>query len=249
MMINIKTIACILASALMCGAAMTSCSNKVSTAKGSSSEAKGSASDETVNKAEPDMMFDNAVAAGSGDAYLAIVDEKWWIQYWGGVGENNQLAYDAGVVHISGNGDYTVSVTADTDGFRYDTTEDVSGECTPAGLGFAAVIIKDGEKEVPNAVITINSVKVDGRELELKKKNYTNTEDSAIRANIFNEWVKDDGLPGDARVAEGALFSGNDNSSPTDINDGSCSAQIVDTDEFREWTTVEVSFTVSGLDG
>lgn len=248
MMIYRRIPAFVLASVLMCGA-MASCSKKVKTTSGASSQAETSAPDETVDKAVPDVGFDNAVVAGAGDAYLAIVDEQWWIQYWGSVGENNQLSYDAGVAHIDGNGDYTVSVTTDTEGFRYDATEDVNGECVPAGLGFAAVIIEEGEKEVPNAVITINSVKVDGRELELKKKNYTNTEDGDIRANIFNEWVRDNGLPGDARVAEGALFNGNDNKSPSDINDGSCSAQIIDRDEFKEWSKVEVSFTVSGLDG
>lgn len=246
-----KILAFILASAMMCAGA-ASCAGKNKNNNSSSSKPNAdttSAGDETPDKAAPDVQFDNAVAAGAGDAYLAIVDGNWEIQYWGGVGDSNQLAYDAGVAHIEGNGDYTVSVTTDTEGFRYDATGDKNGEYAPTGLGFAAVIINKGETEVPNAVITINSVKVDGRELELKKKNYTNTEDGGIRSNIFNEWVKDDGLPGDARIAEGALFIGRDNSNPADINDGSCSAQIVDLEDFKTWSKVEVNFTVSGLDG
>lgn len=251
MMTKKRILAFILASAMMCGA-MVSCENKNKSNNNSSESVSDGASqggDDKPDKAAPDVKFDNAVAAGSGDAYLAIVDEKWSIQYWGSIGENNQLSYDAGVAHIDGNGDYTVSVTADTDGFRYDVTGSETGEYTPAGLGFAAVIIKDGEKEVPGAVITINSVKVDGRELELTKKNYTNTEDGGIRSNIFNEWVRDDGLPGDARAAEGSLFNGNDNKNPSGINDGGYSAQIIDKSEFASWTKVEVGFTVSGLDG
>ncbi len=193
--------------------------------------------------------MNDAVEAVSGDAYLAIVDESWQVQYLGNkdVNGSDQLSYDAGVAHISGNGDYTVSVTADTNGFRYDETGDINGEYTIKGLGFAAVIIDNGEEVMPDAVITINSVKVDGREVELKKKSYTNTESGAVRANIYNQWVTDDGLPSDARTAEGALFNNGDTSSPSVINDGSCSAQIIDPADFSQWKNVEVGFTVSGL--
>lgn len=193
--------------------------------------------------------INDAVQAVSGDAYLAIADEAWEVQYLGNkdVNGSEQLSYDAGVAHINGNGDYTVSVTADTNGFRYDETGDINGEYTIKGLGFAAVIIDNGEEALPNAIITINSVKVDGREIELRKKSYTNTESGSVRANIFNQWVSDDGLPSDARTAEGALFENNDPSAPSAVNDGSCSAQIIDPAEFSEWKNVEVGFTVSGL--
>lgn len=191
----------------------------------------------------------DAVEAIAGDAYLAIADEAWEVQYLGNkdVNGSDQLSYDAGVAHISGNGEYTVSVTADTNGFRYDETGDINEDYTIKGIGFAAVIIDNAEEVLPNAVITINSVKVDGRELELVKKSYTNTESGSVRANIFNEWVSDDGLPTDARCAEGALFENGDPSRPTAVNDGSYSAQIVDRSEFGEWKNVEVGFTVSGL--
>lgn len=193
--------------------------------------------------------INDAVEAAAGDAYLAITDEAWEVQYLGNkdVNGSEQLSYDAGVAHIKGNGEYTVSVTADTNGFRYDETGDINGEYTIKGIGFAAVIIDNAEEVLPNAVITINSVKVDGKELELRKKSYTNTESGSIRANIFNEWVSDDALPADARTAEGALFENGDISKPTAVNDGSCSAQIIDRSEFAEWKNVEVGFTVSGL--
>jgi len=191
----------------------------------------------------------DAVEAVSGDAYLAITDESWEVQYLGNkdVNGSEQLSYEAGVAHITGNGDYTVSVTADTNGFRYDETGDINGDYTIKGIGFAAVIIDNAEEVLPDAIITINSVKVDGRELELKKKSYTNTESGSIRANIFNEWVSDDCLPADARTAEGALFTNYDVNTPSDINNGSYSAQIIDREEFSSWKNVEVGFTVSGL--
>ena len=72
----------------------------------------------------------DAVEAAAGDAYLAIADEAWEVQYLGNkdVNGSDQLSYDAGVAHISGNGEYTVSVTADTNGFRYDETGDINGD-------------------------------------------------------------------------------------------------------------------------
>lgn len=257
-----KILSCLLVSAMMCGVlascgdsdsssssekaeTTTEATTEAETTTEAEEEADAEAEDEPEAVAIDDVEFEDAVVAESGDAYLAIVDEQWWIQYWG---ENDKpLTYDAGVCHIDGNGDYTVSVTADTNGFRFDTTGDATDQYIPAGLSFAAVIIKDGETETPNAIITINSVKVDGNEVELTKKGYTNTEDGAIRSNIYNSYVSDDSLPGDARTTDGALFTDGDNKQPSDINDGGFSAQIVDPAAFTEWTTVEVNFTVSGL--
>lgn len=227
--------------AVLCTAA--SCSSK-DKKKDAGSEVE--ATSETVEGVDAN----DAVDAVSGDAYLAIADESFSVQYLGDKDDhkNNQLSYDAGIAHIEGNGDYTVSVTADTNGFRYDTTGDINGEFVVKGLGFAAVIIDDAEKAMPNAVITIKGVKVDGKDIEIAKKSYTNTESGSVRANIFNEWVSDDSLPSDARSADGALFNNGDSASPSDINDGGFSAQIVSREDFAEWKNVEVSFTVSGLD-
>ncbi|SHM17658.1 hypothetical protein [Ruminococcus flavefaciens] len=230
------------AAAVICGTA--SCNEKVKTSKNA---------DDTVNKsaAPSDLSgvdFEDTVTAGSGDAYLAIADKDFTMQYLGGSDENNQLTFDAGVVHIDGNGDYKVSVNADTKGFRYRATGDPDKEYKPKGLEYAAVIINDGEAAVPDAVITIKKVKVDGKDIELKKKSFTYTDAGKLRSNIFNEWIADDGLPEDSRTDKGALFNNFDNSSPSDINDGSYSAQLVDTGVFNEWTKVEVEFSISGLD-
>jgi hypothetical protein len=226
-----------------------SCSSKDKKSSSSTAKAPEPAT-EAVSETVEGVDANDAVDAVSGDAYLAIADESFSVQYLGDKDDhkNNQLSYDAGIAHIEGNGDYTVSVTADTNGFRYDTTGDINGEFVVKGLGFAAVIIDDAEKTMPDAVITIKGIKVDGRDIELAKKSYTNTESGSVRANIYNEWVSDDGLPADARSAEGALFNNGDTNSPTEINDGSFSAQIVSRDDFAQWKNVEVSFTVSGMD-
>lgn len=255
-----KLLSCLVLSAMICGS-VVSCGDKSSSSSSSSeapteaptteaatTEAAEEATTEAaVAVAVDDVEFEDAVAAESGDAYLAIVDQQWWIQYWGK--NEDLLTYDAGVVPITGNGDYTVSVTADTNGFRFDTTGDASDQYVPSGLGFMAVMIKDGETKFPGAVITVNSVKVDGKELELTGKPYTSSDDGIeTRANLYNEWVAPDKLPEDARCADGPLYTGEgDNLTPA-ANIGEYTPQAVKPDDFNNgWTTVEVNFTISGI--
>ncbi|MBR2284429.1 MAG: hypothetical protein IJ874_08450 [Ruminococcus sp.] len=195
-----------------------------------------------------DIEFEDAVVAESGDAYLAIVDGQWWVQYWGGNDESNLLTYNAGVVPITGNGDYTVSVTADTNGFRYDTTGDVNDYgATPSGLSFMAVMIKDGETAVPGAVITVNSITIDGtKDVPLSAKQYTSSDDGKeTRTNLYNEWVSQPSA--DARSVDGNLYEA-DGETPTPAC-ADYSAQVVDPAAFADgWTSVEVNFTISGLE-
>lgn len=224
-------LAALMASAMVCGS-FTSCGDKKD--KKNSSKSDAAEATTAVNIDVPDEIeLEDTVAAESGDAYLAIVDGQWWIQYWGKT--DTELAYDAGVVPIKGDGDYTVSVTADTCGFRFDTTGDINGECTPSGCSFASVIVKDGSSKFPNMAIDIKSIKIDGNEIPMNAKNYTSSDDGVeMRANIYNEWVSD--LPDDAHSADGNI------SDPSEY-----SAKIVDPSAFADgWTTVEVNFTVSG---
>ncbi len=190
---------------------------------------------------------ETAVSAKSGQAYLGIVDGQWWIQYWGKTDdEGSMLSYNAGVASIDGDGEYSVSVTADTVGFRKDATGTVNGQYTPGGLNFLAVIINNGEKVCPKAIITINSVKVNDKDVNLSGKAYTSTEDGCIRANIYNPYVMSPS--GDARCIDGFLYKNYDTSLPKISDIDSYSPSIVNPDDFNEWTTVKVDFTVSGLD-
>lgn len=206
------------------------------------SEATTEATAEEVTQA-PEPEIEDKVVPESGQAYLAIADSQWWLQYMGK--EENMLAYNAGVADITGNGSYTVSVTADTNGFRYQTTGDVNGVVTPSGVVFTAVIIKDGETVCPNAIITIDKIRIDGKEIPMVKKSITNTEEGCIRANIYNSYVKT--LPGDARTADGPLFEGGDLTKPLVDNTDDYSAQIIDPASYNSWTTVEVDFTITGM--
>ncbi len=179
----------------------------------------------TTAATEP-VEFEDAIEAGSGDAYLALTDSGWWAQYWGNtepIANGLNLCYDAGVVHIDGDGQYTVSVTCDTKGARFDGTGDANGELVVSGVGFSGVIIKDGETVCPDAVITVDSIVIDGEEIELTGTNYTCFEEGAVRTNLYNEWVSDANCP------EGTT------------------AQIFDRDKIGAWSTVEVNFTISGL--
>lgn len=256
-----RILACLLASIMACGA-FTACGDKEESTSESSKEENSyadevseaeddtsaaeedtSAADESSSEAEESSTpvavetpeFEEAVVAESGDAYLAIVDSQWWIQYWGT--NEHPLTYDAGIAPITGNGDYTVSVTADTNGFRFDTTGDANDQYVPSGLAFAAVIVQDGDSLFPNMTIDITSIRIDGTEVPMTAEDFTCV-DAGMRSNIYNEWVADDKLPEDAHDANGPVTPGT-----------GYSAQIVDPAAFADgWTTVEVDFTVSGVE-
>lgn len=252
-----KILAFLLASAMMC-AAFTACGDSESSSESSngaessaeeSSEEESSEESAAEESSAPQQVqvgdFEEAVVPQSGDAYLSMTDGQWWLQYTGS--DTDYLTYDAGVVPITGNGDYTVSVTVDTNAVRYDATGDINGELIANGTAFMAVQIMDGADATPNAIIDVTAVKVDGTEIPLTKKSFTNTEETEIngtkhnniRSNIFNEWVPDDGLPGDARSAEGNI---------ADLaNKADYSATILDPSAIGDWTTIEVNFTISGM--
>lgn len=187
----------------------------------------------SVNKPTEPVKVEDTVAAKSGDAYLAIADGSWYVQYWGT--DADLLSYDAGVVPIEGDGDYTVSVNGASKGMIYDVTGIADGEYIPSGCSFMAVIVKDGALLHPNMSIDITGIRVNGVEIERNARNYTASDDGAeMKANIFNEWVKE--LPEDAHDANGT------------VTDSSVySPRIIDTADIGEWTKIEVDFTVSGI--
>ncbi len=235
-----RILACLLASMMVCGA-LTACSGDEKTSE-SATEATTEATTEAATEAETPAAgeqveaggFEEAVEAKSGDAYLAIVDGEWYVQYWGSSAD--LLTYDAGVVPITGNGDYTVSVNGASAGMLFDITGDANGEYTPAGCSFMSVMVKDGVTLYPNMAIEITSIRVNGEEIPMTAKNYTSTDDGVeMRANIYNEWVNE--LPEDAHDANGPVT---DNST--------YSAQIIDKNLIETWTSVEVDFTVSGIE-
>lgn len=179
MMKTKKLLAFLLASAMMC-TAFTACGDKEDSSKEESSaaettaeesgEEETSAADESSVAGEQVQTgsFEEPVAAESGDAYLAMVDGEWYVQYWGT--DEDRLTYDAGVVPITGDGEYTVSVNGATAGLMYDVTGDANGDYTPSGMSFMAVMVKDGTTLYPNMAIEITSIKMNGEEVPMTKK-------------------------------------------------------------------------------
>ena len=241
-----KIIAGIAASAMLISA-FTSCGSKDKSEPDHVEVTEPASVGEAAVDLEGVQLEDN-IAAASGDAFISIIDKQNWIKYfgeqWNEKEDKNQLAFNAGVAHITGNGDYTVSVTADTNGFRFATTSDTDDQYTPMGLKLMAVSIKDGETQLPGTVITVNAIRVDGRDIGLKAKAYTSTDDGVeTRAMLFNSWKSEP--PVDSRTAEGPLYNGTE---PNELF-AQYSANVVDENELNEWTTIEVDFTVSGLAG
>ena len=91
----------------------------------------------------------------------------------------------------------------------------------------------------------MDSIVIDGKEIEMTAKNYTSTDDGVVtRTNLYNSWVSEPSQ--DARTIDGALYDADGNA--LDIC-SEYSAQVVNVDDFKSWTKVEVNFTVSGMDG
>lgn len=229
---NIKrSLTCIGLSAVMC-AAFTSCSSKEKTSK-------------TITTPE-NSSNEVSVAAQSGEAYISIIDGGHYIQYLGKNDDpaHNMLSYNAVVAPIKGNGDYKVSLTTNTKGFRRETAGDENDDSVvPSGLSFMALMIKDGETLFPDAVITVNSIKVNGTELNLTAKAYTSSDDGKdTRANLYNEWTGG-AIPKDARCSQGTLYNGVDLTSFA----GEYAPIVVNPSDFAKWSDVEVNFSVTGV--
>lgn len=177
--------------------------------------------------------LEEAVTAKAGDAFLAVADAQWLVQYFGSA--NDLLAYDAKTVKIAGNGKYTVGVTAESKGCRYERTGNTAGNSLCEGLSFAAVQVVEGKKRFPNLTITVDAVRVNGKKIELTAKNYTCSDDGIeMRTNLCNPKAK--GIPEDAHSVEGTV-------SP---DSAEYAAVIVNPEDFAEWSRIEVDFTVTG---
>lgn len=248
---NKKILAAIVAAAMMT-ASFTACgsSSKKNSEPDTSSKAESKAETEAAEEssessdaeapaetAAPDSAeseFETPVVAQSGDAILAITDKDWYVQYWGSA--DDILAYDAGVAHINGDGDYTVSVNIATKGAQFDVCGNPDGDYKVSGLSFACIKVLDGTTLYPNMSIAINEIRVDGTPITLAAKNYTSTDDNIeMRANIYNNYISS--LPADAHNAEGPLSG----------EFGEYSSMIVDPEDFASWSKVEVDFTVAGI--
>ncbi len=249
---------------LLLMAAMTACA-MAGCGGSDSSEAATEATTEATTEAATDatteaatveatvLEFEDPVIPAEDEAYLAVTDAQWWIQNWGT--DESPLCYNQKVAKITGNGSYTVGVDATTAAFHYDTDTGDDYQCE--GIGFMAVYINNGEALFPGIVLTVDSIIVDGEEAELVAKNYTSSDDTVVtRTNIYNEWVNrtevSDGLATitNGRCAEGPFFVDDQLADFISADLTTYSAQVIDpaSTVFGSWSTIDVNFTVSGLE-
>lgn len=174
------------------------------------------------------IVIEDSVVAQPGDAFLMFSDGRWVGTYYGG-DPTDTLQYAAVNTPITGNGQYTVALDATTNGYQQ-----MTGYADMQGLSFAALVVKEGTTLFPNMILTIDSIKLDGQEVEMTAKPYTSSDDGVeMRSNIYNGYVPADAVADDARTADGDKTG--------------CSPQVVDPASFGTYSKIEVTFTVSGL--
>ena len=171
-----------------------------------------------LSNAVPVLAAQDASALPDGTAYLNINNSDW-------------QPFDAEWVNaeITGDGSYTVSMTAAEaqNLAQFNALEVVNGEGV-LGTG---------------AVITVDSIELNGEEIELQGSSYTCSADGSgvtTRVNLYNEWNTPDATAtagddkhADCRVAEG--------------NVADATACLWTADQLTGVTSIVVNFTVSGF--
>lgn len=171
-----------------------------------------------LSNAVPVLAAQDASALPDGTAYLNINNSDW-------------QPFDAEWVNaeITGDGSYTVSMTA--------------AEAQNLAQ-FNALEVVNGEEVLgTGAVITVDSIELNGEEIELQGPSYTCSADGSgvtTRVNLYNEWNTPDATAtagddkhADCRVAEG--------------NVADATACLWTADQLTGVTSIVVNFTVSGF--
>ncbi len=153
-------------------------------------------------------------AEGDTVAYLSFADSGWGdAQYWN---DDNEYAVKATTADVTGDGTYTVAL-------------DFSG--TEAGkaadIAFLDVEIANGEAAYPDSFMTIDSVKINGKDVEVGATYTSSDDDIATRTNLYNEWV--------SSVDKGRTADGKSD----DVT-----ATPIDGKSFTDIKTIEVTFTL-----
>ncbi len=119
-------------------------------------------------------------------------------------------------VQVTGWGTYTVSL---------DFSGTVNGQNT--GTAFSAIGLRYGEVLFPGYVIDIVSVTCDGKNIPLKGRAYTTSDDDlCTRVNLFNSWVSQ--VPANGRTRGGGTMG--------------CSPTIINSDSIGTFKKIEITF-------
>ncbi|MGN0696773.1 MAG: hypothetical protein ACI4J5_08435 [Oscillospiraceae bacterium] len=121
----------------------------------------------------------SAEEVGTAGVYFA--DEDWLVQYWGGdLGDDGNTAItDVQNAVITGDGEYSASVTADY---------------PVAGLVFLALCTDIGSDSCPEGMtVTVDSVEINGNTVEFGINGTPQWKDDGgcMRVNIYNTWSDD----------------------------------------------------------
>ena len=129
-----------------------------------------------------------------GTAGVYFADEDWLVQYWGGDADDdgNTAISEVQNAVITGDGEYTASVTADY---------------PVAGLVFLALCTDIESSSCPeDMTVTVNSVEINGNAAEFGINGEPRWKDDSgyMRVNIYNTWSDD---PADKALSD-ELFDG-----------------------------------------
>ncbi len=168
--------------------------------------------DKTLFAEVTTVEIDFTLHAVTDTAYIMFADSAWANQYW--LDGNEYAGVTAKNATVEGPGTYTVGLEFENEA---------------AGVAFAGLGIKTGEKTFPGYFIDIKEIKVNGEAIEVAK-GYTSSDDSVeTRMNVYNEWVP--AVPTDdasVRSFDGSV----DDAAPI----------IVDKDAFAAVKSIEITF-------
>ena len=163
---------------------------------------------------------------------IGFGDADWKASFWGKDGDTIDSSYEK-TAKLEGNGTYTVSLDLSSgytaEGWVDEDTGDDIVLTTGNGIGAMGLQIYG---EYPTLGVDVKSVKFDGVELPLTGTSYTNDEDGGRRTNLYNAWAGFDAAKED-HIA---------------VDPSTATSTLVDISSLTEWSTVEVTFEVYGLE-
>lgn len=170
-----------------------------------------------------------------GVLFIGIADNDWKISFWGAANDPEGLTSALQkTAKLEGNGTYTVSMDLSA-GFTVDgwVDEDTGDLLTlTTGNGIAACGIHVNGEYPATMGANILSVKVDGTEIPVSGASFADTESNGRRMHIYNEWAHFDAASEDHATSDPDAATGT----------------VIDKGDVGEWTTLEITFEVYGLD-
>ena len=169
--------------------------------------------------AAPESFTYSDIPADAAVAWIMWDSADWNLMY--SVGDTyDPDSRTAGLVpvdaQITGWGTYTVSL-------------DFSGTAAGANTGtaFSAIGLRYGEVLFPGYVIDIVSITCDGKNIPMKGRPYTTSDDGlCTRVNLYNGWVS--AIPADARTRGGGTIG--------------CSPTVINSDTIGTFKKIEITF-------